>query len=57
MGRGMDLTALVFYAVICGLLSAVAPVFVTLPVRLLTGAAVGVAAAAALPLVQGAVGY
>lgn len=53
----MDLTALAFYAAICGFLSLAAPAFGTPGLRLAIGAAVGVAAAATLPVVQSFIGY
>ncbi len=52
----MDYTALVFYAVICGLLSLAAPNLGTPFVRLGVGAVVGIAAAALLPLLRGVLG-
>ena len=53
----MEISALAFYAIVCGTLSAVSPVFLSLPIRMATGAAVGVAAAATLPSLQGMIGY
>lgn len=46
-----------FYAVVCGLLSAAAPALPSALPRLAIGAAVGIAAAAILPLVRGMMGY
>ncbi|MEL6168858.1 MAG: hypothetical protein AAFR35_09200 [Pseudomonadota bacterium] len=48
----MDPFALVFYAVICGCLSAFAPPRLARYIRFGIGAAVGIAAASVLPLVQ-----
>lgn len=48
----MDFTALIYYAIICGGLSAVAPRFGTVFARLGTGVAVGIAAALALPMIR-----
>jgi len=50
----MDPITLAFYAIVCGCLSAVAPNFPKLPVRLAIGASVGIIAAAALPWLKGA---
>ncbi|MDJ1015838.1 MAG: hypothetical protein QNJ35_04925 [Paracoccaceae bacterium] len=55
-GTLMDPIALVFYAVVCGLLSAFAPNFGGRMQRLGIGAAVGVAAAAFLPVLRGMIG-
>jgi len=52
----MEPISLVFYAVVCGLLSAFAPNLGGFPIRLAVGAAVGIAAAAALPFVRGMMG-
>ncbi len=49
----MDPITLAFYAIVCGCLSAVAPTFPKLPVRLAVGAAVGIFAAAILPWLRG----
>jgi len=49
----MDPITLGFYAVVCGALSAVAPNFPRLPIRLGIGAVVGLIAASALPMVKG----
>ncbi len=49
----MDPFTLAFYAVVCGILSAVAPNVPKLPIRLGIGAAVGIIAAAALPELKG----
>jgi len=48
----MDPITLGFYAIVCGLLSAVAPSMPRLPVRLAIGAVVGLAAASLLPLLK-----
>ena len=52
----MDLTALAFYALICGCLSVVAPNLGGLLPRLAIGAGVGIAAAAILPFLKAALG-
>jgi hypothetical protein len=52
----MDTTALAFYAAICGILSMAAPALGSPYIRLGVGAAVGIVAAAALPLIQQAFG-
>ncbi len=48
----MDPVTLAFYATVCGCLSAVSPKMPRLPVRLVIGALVGLAAASVLPLVK-----
>lgn len=48
----MDPVALIFYAIICGVLSLFAPQLGRAPQRLIIGAIVGIAAAAVLPLVR-----
>ena len=53
----MDPISLVFYAVVCGLLSVFAPNLGGMVPRLTVGAVVGVVAAAALPFVNGMMGY
>lgn len=53
---GMDPIALVFYAVICGLLSWVAPNLGSSVFRLGAGALVGIIAAASLPVLKGLIG-
>ncbi|WP_425051344.1 hypothetical protein [Psychromarinibacter sp. S121] len=45
-----------FYAIICGGLSAASPAMPRLPVRLAVGAAVGIAASFALPVLRGMAG-
>lgn len=52
----MDIIALGFYALICGLLSLLAPSFGTRFLRFGIGAAVGIAAAATLPIIKNALG-
>jgi hypothetical protein len=52
----MDVTALVFYALVCGLLSLAAPTLGKPVLRLGIGAIVGIAAAALLPLLRGMLG-
>ncbi len=49
----MDPIALVFYAIICGCLSAFAPAGLARYARFGFGALVGIAAASALPFLQG----
>lgn len=53
----MEPISLVFYAIVCGLLSIFAPSLGGTVPRMAVGAVVGVAAAAALPIVRGIVGY
>ncbi len=53
----MDPIALAFYAVVCGVLSFFAPQLGAPFVRMGIGAAVGIAAAAALPLIKASMGY
>ena len=48
----MDATALIFYAIICGLLSLAAPTLHRPFTRLAIGALVGIAAAIALPVLR-----
>ena len=52
----MDVTALVFYAAICGLLSLASPRLGRPFVRLAIGAVVGLAAAALLPILRSTFG-
>ena len=52
----MEPISLVFYAIVCGLLSAFAPSLGGLPLRMAVGAVVGIAAAVALPFVRGMMG-
>ncbi len=52
----MDPLTLIFYAVVCGLLSLFAPTLGGRLPRLAIGAAVGIAAAIVLPLVRAAIG-
>jgi uncharacterized protein YjeT (DUF2065 family) len=49
----MDPITLAFYAIVCGLLSAVAPRVPRLPLRLAIGAVVGIVAASLLPVIKG----
>ncbi|WP_420409594.1 hypothetical protein [Hoeflea sp.] len=51
-----DLTAIAWYAVICGVLSALAPSFGGRPVRIAIGAVVGILAATVLPVARGFLG-
>lgn len=48
----MDIIALAFYAVVCGLLGLAGPRLGAAPVRLGIGAAVGIIAATALPYIK-----
>lgn len=52
----MDPVALVFYAIVCGVLSLFAPSLGGRVSRLAVGAGVGVVAAAVLPLVNNMIG-
>ncbi|MCS6626162.1 hypothetical protein N0B44_24900 [Roseibacterium beibuensis] len=52
----MDVTALVFYAAICGLLSLASPRLGRPFIRLAVGAVVGIAAATLLPILRTAFG-
>ncbi len=52
----MDITALGFYAVICGVLSFAAPKLGRPFLRFAIGAAVGIVAATVLPMIKGAMG-
>ncbi|MEO9459154.1 MAG: hypothetical protein ABJE63_15025 [Lentilitoribacter sp.] len=53
----MDLTAIAWYAAICGALSALAPVFGGRTTRIIVGAAVGIIAASLFPLAKSLMGY
>lgn len=55
--HNMEFSGLVFYAVVCGSLSFAAPMFGSAITRLAVGAGVGLIAAIALPMIQGAIGY
>ena len=48
----MDPITLIFYAVVCGCLSVVAPKVTGIPARLGVGAGVGIIAATTLPFVK-----
>lgn len=48
----MDITALIFYALVCALLSMASPRLGTPVKRLAIGAVVGIAAAALLPVIR-----
>ena len=52
----MDPITIGFYAIICGCLSAFVPPALARYIRFGVGAAVGVVAASALPLIQGMMG-
>ncbi|MBO6602431.1 MULTISPECIES: hypothetical protein [Paracoccaceae] len=52
----MDLMAMIFYAVICGLLGLAGPRLGAPLLRLGIGAGVGIAAAAILPVIRGIMG-
>ncbi|UXX82250.1 hypothetical protein [Roseovarius pelagicus] len=51
----MDLIALGFYAMICGVLGLAGPRLGAAPMRLGIGAVVGIAAAATLPFIKAAI--
>ena len=53
----MDPISLGFYALVCGILSAVAPGLGGMIPRLAAGAVVGVVAATVLPFLRGMMGY
>lgn len=53
----MEPISLLFYAVVCGLLSVFAPSLGGMVPRLAVGAVVGVIAAIVLPVLRGAMGY
>ena len=53
----MEPISLVFYAVVCGLLSVFAPSLGGVLPRMAAGAVVGIIAAIALPAIRGAIGY
>jgi hypothetical protein len=53
----MDVFSIGFYAVVCGVLGAVAPGLGNLLFRLFFGAFVGIVAAVLLPAVRGIAGY
>ena len=53
----MEPISLAFYAVVCGLLSLVAPALGGMMPRVAVGAVVGLAAAAVLPMIRGMMGY
>ncbi len=53
----MDPVSLVFYAAVCGLLSAFAPRLGSPAARLGAGAVVGLVAATVLPVLRGAFGF
>ena len=52
----MDVTALVYYGAICGLLAVASPRLTPVAVRLLAGIVVGLVAAGLLPALRGAFG-
>ncbi len=52
----MDVTALVFYAIVCGCLSLAAPGLGRPASRIAIGAVVGIAAAAILPVLKASFG-
>lgn len=54
---GIDGTTIVWYAVVCGILSALAPSFGGLGLRLAIGGGVGIFAASVLPFLRGMMGY
>lgn len=55
-GQGMDLTAMAFYALVCGGLGAMSPRLPSFWQRFGVAALVGIVAAALLPLLRGAFG-
>ncbi len=56
MTVSIDATAIAWYAIICGVLSALAPSFGGRLVRLLVGGVVGIIAATVLPALRGLIG-
>ncbi|WP_339758944.1 hypothetical protein [uncultured Hoeflea sp.] len=52
----IDATAIAWYAIICGVLSALAPSFGGRLVRVLIGGVVGIIAATVLPVLRGLIG-
>lgn len=52
----MDVTAMMFYALVCGGLGAVSPRLPTVWLRFTVAALVGIVAAALLPVLRGALG-
>lgn len=52
----IDATAIAWYAVICGVLSALAPSFGGRLVRVVIGGVVGIIAATVLPMIRGLTG-
>ncbi len=53
----MDPIALVFYAIVCGILGVAAPNLGAPLVRLGIGAVVGIVASIVLPVIKGTMGY
>lgn len=53
----IDTTTIAWYAVICGILSALAPSLGGIGLRLAIGGGVGVFAASVLPAIRGMMGY
>jgi|TARA_R110000850_G_scaffold108580_14_gene220976 hypothetical protein len=56
MTVNIDATAIAWYAIICGVLSALAPSFGGRLVRVLIGGVVGIIAATVLPVLRGLIG-
>jgi len=56
MTVSIDATAIAWYAVICGMLSAFAPSFGGRAVRIVIGGVVGIVAATVLPMVRNLMG-
>lgn len=52
-----DTTSIIWYAAICGILSALAPSLGGQLTRISIGAVVGILAATALPFIKGMMGY
>ena len=52
----MDIVALAFYALVCGVLSIAAPQIGSPAKRMVIGAGVGIIAAAVLPVIRSALG-
>ncbi len=52
----MDPVTLTFYAIVCGALGVIAPGLGSLATRLIVGGAVGIVAAALLPIIRSQIG-
>lgn len=53
----MDLFVTLFYGVICGALSLIAPSFRTRPLRFGAGVAIGILSALLMPTIRGLMGF